>query len=96
MIRSRVAASEPKGIRSSSWKVMPQAPRSASFSTASIGSRAVREASPNWSRPCQPTVHRPKEKWSAREGVGVMADILVAVWAVAGVLGGSATYLSVR
>ena len=34
-ILSRVAASEPNGTRSSSWNVMPQAPSSLSFSTAS-------------------------------------------------------------
>ncbi len=69
---SRAASSEPNGIRSSSWKFTPYAPSSASFSRAWTGSIAGRVASPKGSRPCQPTVHRPKEKWSSGVGVGML------------------------
>ena len=75
MCWSRVAASAPNGIRSSSWKVMPYAPSSASRCTASTGSSAGRVASPNGSRACQPTVQSPKENLSAGVGRGAMTDL---------------------
>src|SRR6185437_14382258 len=53
----------------SSWKVTPWAPSSASRCTDSTGSSGLRVASPNGSRPSQPTVHRPKVNLSS--GVGV-------------------------
>src|SRR6266511_4097236 len=64
-------SSLPNGTTSSSWKVMPYAPSSASLCTASTGSSGVRVASPKGSRACQPTVHRPNENRSSRVGCGV-------------------------
>src|SRR4051794_13968085 len=61
-------SSAPNGIRSSSWKVTPYAPSPASRWTVSTGSRARRVASPKGSRPCQPTVHRPKLNLSSGTG----------------------------
>ena len=63
------ASSLPKGIKSSSWKVTPYAPRAANSFTERTGSSGARVASPKGSRACQPTVHRPKVNLSA--GVGV-------------------------
>ena len=74
MIFSRSESDEPNGIRSSSWKVRPHAPSSVSRCTASTGSRTGRVASPNGSRPCQPTVQRPKLNLSSRVGVSVTAS----------------------
>src|SRR6266511_4369834 len=71
MWSSRAASSLPNGTTSSSWKVMPYAPSSASLCTASTGSSGVRVASPKGSRACQPTVHRPNENRSSRVGCGV-------------------------
>ena len=68
MTPSRVAESAPNATRSSSWNVMPQAPSSESLCTASTGSSHGRVASPNGSRACHPTVHRPKENLSSRVG----------------------------
>ena len=62
---SRAPSSDPKGIKSSSWKVTPQAPMSASRCTDTTGSRGARVASPKGSRPCHPTVHNPKLKRSS-------------------------------
>src|SRR5690625_1597625 len=73
MMPRRVESSERKGTRSSSWKVIPQAPSSASLCTASIGSRGPRLSSPNWSRACQPTVQSTKAKRSS--GVGCTAMV---------------------
>src|SRR4051812_39212012 len=67
-IRSRSSSSLPNGIRSSSWKVTPQAPSSASRCTDSTGSSSGRVASPNGSRAVQPTVHSPKLNWSSGGG----------------------------
>src|SRR4029077_2142672 len=64
-------------------KVIPQAPRSLSFSTASTGSSGARVAPPNWSVPVQDTVHRPNENLSSTVGV------------TGGVTGMTATPLSV-
>ena len=72
MIRCRSVLLLPDGIRSSSWKVMPYAPSSASLWTASTAASAGRVASPNRSRACQPTVHRPKLNLSSRVGCGAM------------------------
>src|SRR3954447_19969800 len=69
----RSASLDPNGIRSSSWKVSPYAPISASLCTASIGSSGARVASPNGSRACQPTVHSPKVNLSVV--VSVMASL---------------------
>src|SRR3954462_10606638 len=69
MIRARSLLLDPGGIRSSSWKVMPYAPSSASLCTASTAARTGRVASPNRSRACQPTVHRPKLNLSSRAGL---------------------------
>ena len=69
MICARSESLLPNGMRSSSWKVTPYAPRLASSFTERTGSRAPRVASPNGSRACQPTVHRPNVNLSA--GVGV-------------------------
>src|SRR3954452_2939237 len=71
MIRVRSLALEPGGTRSSSWNVMPYAPNSASLCTASTPASTGRVASPNRSRACQPTVHRPKLNLSSRVMVGV-------------------------
>src|SRR5699024_9133159 len=75
----RVASSAPKGTTSSSWKVTPQAPSSASLVAYSRGSRAGRLASPNWSRAVQPTVHRPKENLSSGVGVTMVGSSSVSV-----------------
>src|SRR5699024_3682640 len=75
----RVASSEPKGTTSSSWKVTPQAPSSASLVAYSPGSRGARLASPNWSRAVQPTVHRPKENLSSGVGVTMVGSSSVSV-----------------
>ena len=64
----RSASSLPKGTTSLSWKLMPYAPISASFSTARTGSISGRVGSPNGSRPGYCTVHRPKENLSPGEG----------------------------
>src|SRR3954468_3238336 len=72
MIRARSLLLDPGGIRSSSWKVMPYAPSSASLCTASTAARTGRVASPNRSRACQPTVHRPKLNLSSRVGCGAI------------------------
>src|SRR5215213_11234801 len=69
MIRSRSWAVLPGGIKSSSWKVIPYAPISASRLTASTVARAGRVASPNRSRACQPTVQSPKLNLSSRVGL---------------------------
>src|SRR5690625_4384811 len=71
-IRSRSASSAPKGTTSSSWKVTPQAPSSASRVAYSHGSSAGRLAEPNWSWAVQPTVQRPKEKRSSGVGLRTM------------------------
>ncbi len=76
MCLSRSASDEPNGIRSSSWKVTPAAPRSASWCTDSTGSTGARVASPNGSTPGQPTVHSPKVKLSSLVGVGTGIVIL--------------------
>ncbi|CAM5691289.1 hypothetical protein SVIOM342S_09366 [Streptomyces violaceorubidus] len=68
MCDSRSVSLDPKGIRSSSWNVTPYAPSSDRRRTDSAGSRACRVASPNGSRPCQPTVHKPNVNLSS--GVG--------------------------
>ena len=65
---SRTVSSLPNGIRSSSWKLTPYAPSSASRCTDSTGSSAARDAEPKTSWACQPTVQSPKENRSA--GVG--------------------------
>src|SRR4051794_11747194 len=77
MIRARSLLLDPGGIRSSSWKVMPYAPSSASLCTASTAARTGRVASPNRSRACQPTVHRPKLNLSSRVGL-IDIDVLLA------------------
>jgi len=77
MCRSRSLPVAPNGMRSSSWKVTPAAPRWASWWTDSTGSRGSREASPKGSRPCQPTVQRPKVNRSAGVGVGTMSLLYV-------------------
>src|SRR5690606_14026400 len=79
MIRSRSAASVPKGIRSSSWNVTPHAPSSERRCTDSIGSRAGRVASPNGSRAGQPTVQSPKLKRSSRVGCGMGKPLCSAI-----------------
>ena len=65
-VRSRVASF---GTRSSSWKVIPAAPRPASRSTASTGSSSSRTAPPKTSTPRQPTVQSPKLNLSCGTGV---------------------------
>ena len=65
---SRSWSSASNGITSSSWNVMPQAPSSARWWIDSTGSSGGRVASPNGSRACHPTVHRPKVNRSS--GVG--------------------------
>ena len=60
---------EPNGIRSSSWKLTPHAPSSASFSTACTGSIGSLVATPNGSTPSQPTVHSPKLNRCSGRGV---------------------------
>src|SRR6266542_251795 len=75
--RSRSAASEPNGIRSSSWNDTPYAPSSASSCTATTGSSGGRTASPNGSTPCQPTVHSPKLNRSALVGTYTLPPPLV-------------------
>jgi hypothetical protein len=67
-MRSRSAAGVPNGIRSSSWKLTPQAPTSASRATTTSGAIGGRVGSPNGSWPRWPTVHSPKLKRSS--GVG--------------------------
>src|SRR3954468_13360865 len=80
MIRSRSWALLPGGIKSSSWKVIPYAPISASRLTASTVARTGRVASPNRSRACQPTVQSPKLNLSSRVGLRSMsARVSVAV-----------------
>lgn len=74
-IPSRSLSVAPNGIRSSSWNVTPYAPSSASRRTDSAGSIAARVASPNGSRPCQPTVQSPKVNRSS--GVGVKRSVIV-------------------
>ena len=64
-IRSRSAALEPNGIRSSSCSETPHAPTSASRVTISSGSIGGRVGSPNGSPPRWPTVHRPNVKRSS-------------------------------
>ena len=59
--RSRSPSAEPNGTRSSSWKLTPYAPSSASRCTDSTGSSGGRVASPNGSRACHPIVHNPNE-----------------------------------
>ena len=76
MIRCRSVQLLPGGIRSSSWKVMPYAPSSASLCTASTPASTGRVASPNRSRACQPTVHRPKLNLSSRVGCGAIRILL--------------------
>src|SRR5690606_26136740 len=66
---SRLVSLEPNGIRSSSWKVTPYAPSSARRLTDSTGSSGALVASPNGSRPCHPTVHRPNENLCSGRGV---------------------------
>ena len=61
--------SVPHGIRSSSWRLMPQAPSSPSFLTESTGSIGSRVGPPNGSRPGLPTVHRPNVKRCSGRGV---------------------------
>ena len=72
MILSRSVLLLPAGTRSSSWKVMPYAPSSVSLCTASTPASTGRVASPNRSRACQPTVHRPKLNLSSRVGCGAI------------------------
>src|SRR3954470_17388395 len=79
MIRARSLLLDPGGIRSSSWKVMPNAPSSASLCTASTAARTGRVASPNMSRACQPTVHRPKLNLSSRVGLIDIGVLLAGV-----------------
>ena len=69
---SRVPASGRKPNRSSSWKVRPHAPSSASRCTASTTSSGGRVGSPNGSIARQPTVQSPNEKWSAGVGAAAM------------------------
>ena len=76
MIRCRSLLLLSGGIRSSSWKVMPYAPSSASLCTASTAASTGRVASPNRSRACQPTVHRPKLNLSSLVGCGVIGLLL--------------------
>src|SRR4051812_38157031 len=82
MIRARSLLLDPGGIRSSSWKVMPYAPSSASLCTASTAARTGRVASPNRSRACQPTVHRPKLNLSSRVGLTDIGVLLAGVGCV--------------
>src|SRR5262245_31900049 len=60
MMRSRSGAGVPYGTRSSSCRLTPQAPISASRCTVWTGSRGGRVGSPKGSRPGLPTVHSPK------------------------------------
>ena len=64
-IASRSAAGVPNGTRSSSWKLTPHAPTSASLATISSGAIGGRVGSPNGSAPRCPTVHSPKLKRSS-------------------------------
>src|SRR5687767_15205441 len=73
-MRSRSAGVASIGTRSLSWKLTPQAPRSASRRTASHGSSAGRTNSPNGSRPRLPTVQRPKVNLSAGVGCSDMVS----------------------
>ena len=59
----------PKDMRSSSWKLTPQAPISARPRMKSTGSIGGRVASPNGSRPRLPIVHRPKANLCSGFGV---------------------------
>src|SRR5690625_4778879 len=68
-IRSRSWAPAPGGTRSSSCRLTPQAPSSASFSSVRFGSSGSRTGPPNGSRPTLPTVHSPKLKRSPLVGV---------------------------
>ena len=76
-MRSRSLALAPSGTRSLSCSDTPYAPSSASFSTATIGSRGGRVGSPNGSRPGFPTVQSPNENRllgvGTYEGSGVTA-----------------------
>src|SRR3954468_17216432 len=74
MMRSRSWALLSGGIKSSSWKVIPYAPISASRLTASTVASAGRVASPNRSLACQPTVQSPKLNLSSRVGVRSMSS----------------------
>ena len=58
-MRSRSAAGVPHGTRSSSCRLIPHAPSSASLPTLSTGSSGARVGPPNGSRPGLPTVQSP-------------------------------------
>src|SRR3954452_14292693 len=76
-MRSRSAGETPHGIRSSSWRLTPQAPSSPSFWTESTGSSGSRVGPPNGSRPGLPTVQRPNVKRGSL--VGDMVESLHAL-----------------
>ena len=63
------ASTSPGGTRSSSWKLTPYAPSSASRWTVSTGSSGGRVSCPNGSRPRLPTVQSPNVKRSRGSGV---------------------------
>ena len=58
-MRSVSVAEDPKGTRSSSWKLKPQAPNLASWRMLWIGSSGGRTSRPNTSRPANAVHHRP-------------------------------------
>ncbi len=74
MMAERSSSAVPNGTTSSSWKVMPAAPASASGPRYSHGSSEARLALPNWSFPGHATVQSPKENLSS----GVAARTITA------------------
>src|SRR4051794_126457 len=84
MIRARSLLLDGGGIGWSAGKVRPYAPSWAGLCTASTAARTGRVASPNRSRACQPTVHRPKLNLSSRVGLIDIGVLLVGVGCVLG------------
>src|SRR4051794_11944176 len=74
---SRSAAEDPHGTRSSSCRLTPHAPSSASLRTESTGSIGSRVGPPNGSRPGLPTVHRPNVNLCSRRGVRASSAALM-------------------
>src|SRR3954462_14610157 len=74
-IRRRSASEIPHGSRSSSCRLTPQAPSSASLCTESTGSIGSRVGPPNGSRPGLPTVYNPKVKRWRERGCGSSAAV---------------------